>query len=181
MILTCNSCEKKFVVPDNAIGVNGRLVQCSSCGNQWKQFPVEIAKKKEEISKTAIKQTITKPVSPKKTISPKKPASPKRKIPKKSREINLYSPEYLAKKHGIKLKDTKTTVSKKSITKDKVSFGFYSSLLVFLVFIIFFSRSLYFAQSYIITLFPITEFYLSYFFESIRNVFEIFKTLITSY
>ena len=71
MILTCNSCEKKFVVPDNAIGVNGRLVQCSSCGNQWKQFPVEIAKKKEVISKTPIKQTITKPVSPKKTISPK--------------------------------------------------------------------------------------------------------------
>ena len=46
---------------------------------------------------------------------------------------------------------------------------------------LFFSRSLYFAQSYIMTLFPITEFYLSYFFENIRNVFEIFKNLITSY
>ena len=187
MILTCNSCEKKFVVPDNAIGINGRLVQCSSCGNQWKQFPVEIAKKNEVISKTAIKQTITKPVglkktiSPKKTISQKKPASPKRKIPKKSREINLYSPEYLAKKHGIKIKDTKPTISKKSITKDKVAFGFYSSLLVFLVFLIFFSRTLYFAQSFVINFFPITEFYLSYFFENIRNIFEIFKNLITSY
>ena len=182
MILSCNSCTKKFVVPDNAIGSNGRLVQCSSCGNQWKQFPVEIGKKKETISKPVIKQTITKPVSPKKPASPKrKVPSPKRKVPKKTREINLYSPEYLAKKHGIKIKDTKPTVSKKSITKDKVSFGFYNSLLVFLVFIIFFSRSLYFAQSYIITLFPITEFYLSYFFENIINVFEIFKNLITSY
>ena len=175
MILSCNSCGKKFVVPDKAITEAGRIVQCGACGNKWKQFPVKITEKKKVISKTVAKENITKP------ISPKKPKSTKRKVPKKTREINLYSPEYLAKKHGIKIKDTKPTVSKKSIIKDKVSFGFYSSLLVFLVFIIFFSRSLYFAQSYIITLFPITEFYLSYFFENIRNIFEIWKNLIINY
>ena len=175
MILSCNSCDKKFVVPDNAIGANGRLVQCSSCGNKWTQFPVGIAEKKEVISKPAIKQTITK------RVTPKKPKSIKRKVPKKTREINLYSPEYLAKKHGIKIKDSEPKASKGSISKDKVSFGFYSALLVFAVFVIFFSRSLYFAQSYIMTLFPITEFYLSYFFENIRNIFEIFRNLITSY
>ena len=175
MILSCNSCGKKFVVPDNAITKAGRLVQCSACGNKWKQFPVGIAEKKEVISKPVIKQTITK------RVSPKKAKSIKRKVPKKTREINLYSPEYLAKKHGIKIKDSEPKASKGSISKDKVSFGFYSTLLVFAVFVIFFSRSLYFAQSYIITLFPITEFYLSYFFENIRNVFEIFKNLITSY
>ena len=71
MILSCNSCGKKFVVPDNAITEAGRLVQCSACGNKWKQFPVKIAEKNEVISKPAIKQTITKPVSPKKHISPK--------------------------------------------------------------------------------------------------------------
>ena len=175
MILSCNSCDKKFVVPDNAIGANGRLVQCSSCGNKWTQFPVGIAEKKEVISKPAIKQTITKPVSRKKS------KSIKRKVPKKTKEINLYSPEYLAKKHGIKIKDSEPKASKGSIPKDKVSFGFYSTLLVFVVFVIFFSRSLYFAQSYIITLFPITEFYLSYFFENIRNIFEIWKNLIINY
>ena len=181
MIITCNCGEKKFTLPDNSIPATGRLVQCGYCGLKWKQFPVEIAKKKEVISKPVIKQPIAKPVSPKKHISPKKPKSIRRKVPKKTREINLYSPEYLAKKHGIKIKDSETKISKKSIDKDKVSFGFYSSILVFLVFVVFFSRALYFAQSYIITLFPITEFYLSYFFENIRNVFEIFKNLITSY
>ena len=49
MILTCNSCGKKFVVPDNAITSSGRIVQCGSCGNKWKQFPVNEIKKKESI------------------------------------------------------------------------------------------------------------------------------------
>ena len=175
MILSCNSCGKKFVVPDNAITKAGRLVQCSACGNKWKQFPVGIAEKKEVISKPAAKQTITK------RVTPKKPKSIKRKVPKKTREINLYSPEYLAKKHGIKIKDSEPKASKKSIPKDKISFGFYSSLLVFLVFVIFFSRTLYFTQDFIITLIPSAEFYLSYFFESIRNIFEIWKSLISNY
>ena len=181
MILSCNSCGKKFVVPDNAITEAGRIVQCGACGNKWKQFPVEIAEKKKVSSKTVAKKNITKPVSPKKPTSSKKPKGIKRKVPKKTREINLYSPEYLAKKHGIKIKDSEPKASKGSIPKDKVSFGFYSSLLVFVVFVTFFSRTLYFAQSYIITLFPITEFYLSYFFESIKNIFEIWKNLIANY
>ena len=41
MILNCDSCGKKFVVPDNAITASGRMVQCGSCGNKWKQFPIE--------------------------------------------------------------------------------------------------------------------------------------------
>ena len=41
MILECKSCQKKFLVPDNAITNVGRLVQCSSCGNKWTQFPIE--------------------------------------------------------------------------------------------------------------------------------------------
>ena len=43
MILSCNSCEKKFVVPDQAITTAGRMVQCGSCGNKWKQYPVKNA------------------------------------------------------------------------------------------------------------------------------------------
>ena len=39
MIIQCNSCSKKFVVPDGAIKAKGRLVQCSSCGNKWTQYP----------------------------------------------------------------------------------------------------------------------------------------------
>ena len=181
MIITCNCGEKKFTLPDNSIPAAGRMVQCGFCGLKWKQFPVEIAQKKEVISKSASRQTITKPVNLKKSISRKKPASPKRKAAKKTREINLYSPEYLAKKHGIRIQDTESNDKISSSKKKKVSFGFYNTLLVFVVVLILISRILYFTQEIIKEKIPVSEFYLNYFFENIRNVFDIFKNLVTGF
>ena len=170
MILSCNSCGKKFVVPDSAITASGRVVQCGSCGNKWKQFP------ENDINK---KQSITRP---RKTIAKAKKIQQKvskiKKITsKKTREISLYSPEYLAKKHGIKLNENNV----KTTNKNKVSFGFYNSLLLFIFIIIILSRGLYFFQDFVVQIFPITEFYIDYFFESIKNIFEIWKNLVSSY
>ena len=168
MILNCNSCKKKFVVPDKAITVSGRTVQCGSCGNKWKQFPIENRTRKVEPDK---KINTRKPTSIAKTSKPRK------KKVKTTREINLYSPEYLAKKHGITLGE-ETIKSSKS---DNVSFGFYNSLILFLVIIITLSKGLHFFKDFIILKLPITEFYIDYFFESIRNMFEIWKNLISNY
>ena len=174
MILNCNSCSKKFVIPDDAITSSGRLVQCGSCGNKWKQFPIKKINQSQSVS---IKK---KSLSKSQKILPKKQEIKKSKkiVNRKPREINLYSPEYLARKHGIKLNndDQKTTS-----LNNNVSFGFYNSLLMFLVILIFLSRGLYFFQDFIIQKFPFTEFYIHYFFESIKNVFEIWKNLISSY
>ena len=177
MILNCNSCEKKFVVPDSAIGKEGRLVQCSSCGNKWKQFPITQIKKAQSISSPRKKITQTQPIQQK----IQKPKKVKKSVVKKPREISLYSPEYLAKKHGIKINETKTQKKENKNTRDKVSFGFYSSVIVFIFFVISLSRILYFSQNFIITYLPMSEFYLNYFFENIRNIFEIWKSLIASY
>ena len=173
MILNCNSCGKKFVVPDSAITASGRMVQCGSCGNKWKQFPVNEIKKTEQVSK--FKKIDSKP----KQVQPKvqKAKKVKKTSVRKPREIGLYSPEYLAKKHGINLHET----NNKPDTKNKVSFGFYSSLIILLVFVIIFSRILYFFQDFIITKLPFTEYYLEYFFESMRNLFAIWKNLISNY
>ena len=57
MILTCNSCGKKFVVPDSAITASGRTVQCGSCGNKWKQFPVNEIKKTQPV--TSVKKIVS--------------------------------------------------------------------------------------------------------------------------
>ena len=125
MILSCNSCEKKFVVPDNAIGKSGRLVQCSSCGNKWKQFPiVEKGKKTEKIT----------PISPVTKKIKKNVTKSKRKVSKKSGP-DLYSPEYLAKKHGLKINSESPTKKQKTVEKN-ITFGFYASLLVFVIFLV---------------------------------------------
>ena len=170
MILSCNSCGKKFVVPDKAITSLGRMVQCGSCGNKWKQFPIANKEKKLVPDKKIIN---------KKSPNINKVSNPKKKRKRQSREINLYSPEYLQKKHGINLSNIEPNKNSSKITKN--SFGFYNSLLVLIVLIIFISRGLYFLQDFIVSYLPVTEYYLNYFFESIRNLFEIWKNLISNY
>jgi predicted Zn finger-like uncharacterized protein len=171
MILSCNSCEKKFVVPDQAIIAKGRTVQCGSCGNKWKQFPLK--KEIDEISSDSKKVDI------KETIKIPKKSKPKKKKVEKKREINLYSPEYLMKKHGISISETK--VNSNLNPNEKVSYGFYNTLFLTIIIIIVLTKGLYFAKDFIILELPFTKFYLNNFFESIRNVFEIWKNLISNY
>ena len=174
MILTCSSCGKKFVVPDSAITASGRTVQCGSCGNKWKQFPINEIKKTKPIN--IIKKIASKPKQVQSNIQKVKKI--KKTSARKPREIDLYSPEYLAKKHGIKLGGEEI---KRTSSSEKISLGFYNSLLLFVVLIIFLSRGLYFSQDFVVQKLPFTEFYIDYFFESIRNMFEIWKSLISNY
>ena len=88
-------------------------------------------------------------------------------------------PEYLKKKHGISLNDEKNNKDTKSTRK--VSFGFYNSLILLIVMLIAVSKGLHFSQELIIQKLPFTQFYFDYYFESIRNVFEIWKNLISKY
>jgi len=177
MILTCNSCSKKFVVPDNAITAAGRMVQCGSCGNKWKQFPIGKIKKTQSTSRSQKVASRPKQIQQ----NNQKPKKIKKTVTKKPREISLYSPEYLAKKHGIKINDSQPEKKISKQDKGKVSFGFYNSLIVFIFFVIALSRILYFSQGFIVLNIPASEYYLDYFFESIRNIFEIWKNLITNY
>ena len=171
MILSCNSCDKKFVVPDSAIGTAGRLVQCSSCGNKWKQFPInKEIKPKEKIAK--IKS------NPKKIQSSTKKT--KRKVKKKTGP-DLYSPEYLAKKHGIKLDSKPVLKNKTTEAKTKVNIGFYNLVIISAVIGIFILRLLYFTQDFIVEKFPISEIYINYLFESLRNIKDIIENFFSNY
>ena len=108
-----------------------------------------------------------------------KTSIPKKRRAKKTREINLYSPEYLEKKHGINLNTVK--INKDLSTDKKISFGFYNALIFYVVIIIALSRVLFFFQDLIAQYMPFTKFYLDYFFENIRNIFEIFKNLVSNH
>jgi len=170
MIIQCKSCQKKFVVPDNAVTAKGRLVQCSSCGNKWTQYP--------------IKQKTQKIVKVKN--APK--ASKKKTKRKKTSGIDVYSEEYLQKKHGIKIidpssSDIKTKKNSQSKTKktDNAGYGFFNYLITFSVLSIFFVGILNFEKSRLSRKFPFLEPYIENFFETLNNFKIIFIDFITSY
>ena len=154
MIITCNCGEKKFTLPDNSIPAAGRMVQCGFCGLKWKQFPVGDVEKTQSIARP--KKVVSRPQPVQQKIQ--KPKKIKRNAPKKPREISLYSPEYLAKKHGIKINDVQPEKKISKQEKGKVSFGFYNSLIVFVFFAIALSRILYFSQGFIISNIPNSEY-----------------------
>ena len=169
MILECKSCQKKFLVPDNAIPSSGRLVQCSSCGNKWTQYPEKkiIQPKKIDLQ--------PKKISDKQIINTKKNKVivKKKKITKKTGP-SIYSREYLEKKHGIKIGDglQNKTKQEKNVSIKSSYFGFYSYLFLTLIGISFLLGILNLTEDIIIFYFPFLEIYIEYLFENI-NYFRI--------
>ncbi|RXR27522.1 MJ0042-type zinc finger domain-containing protein [Sphingobium fluviale] len=48
MILNCPNCATRYLVPDEAIGVEGRQVRCASCKHSWFQEGVVLAPREEK-------------------------------------------------------------------------------------------------------------------------------------
>tara|TARA_B100000795_G_C22626223_1_gene370822 strand:- start:252 stop:725 length:474 start_codon:yes stop_codon:yes gene_type:complete len=148
MLVNCNSCQKKFIVPDAAITKSGRLVQCGSCGSKWTQYPIiEKIKKVEKIIKNP-------------------------NIKKKRAKKNLYSPEYLQKKHGLVIKNSNDAVEQKTYggkTK-KNSFGFYSYLIILFIFLSTLFGILHLTKQMIIQKYPFSEIYIDYFYDVINII-----------
>ena len=159
MLVNCKSCQKKFLVPDAAITDSGRLLQCGSCGKKWTQFPIK-QKLEKEIKKTNL-------IKIKKTTDLKKI---KTSIKKKKREVNLYTEEYLKKKHGLIIKDTSNSQDK----KNKNSFSFYSYLMTISIFIITLFGLLNLSKDAVKANYPVTEPYINYLYE----VFNIVRVTI---
>ncbi len=167
MIIRCKSCEKQFVVPDSAITSKGRLVQCSSCGNQWTQYPIKTEKPEKKPATVNIKKI-------------------KKNSPKKKKSIDTYSEEYLQKKHGIKIIDPSSVIAKKNkktkkISSAGISYGFYNYLITLIVFGSAIYGLLNLTKDLIIYNFPFLAPYINYFYESIDNLKMIIYDIFSNY
>ena len=172
MIITCTECKKQFVVPDRAIPAEGRIVQCSSCSNEWKQFPLEKSKVVNKTTSFSVKKT---------------PSTKKRKTTKKINAPVPYSKEYMKQKWGTtvqnyavekglskKTKQLKKPKKPKSVQEiSKPGFGFFNYIITFSILFTFFIGILNFERGRIARKFPFLEPYIDHFFESLE-IFKIF-------
>ena len=168
MIIKCSSCEKSFVVPDEAITSSGSLVQCSACGNKWTQYPVQ--KKTEKEKNRQIKKKIT--------------TNKQKKRKNKKNDISTFSQEYLNKKYGIYIKEplkNNKQIKQEKIKSKSLGFGFYGILLLILIFFTTFLGILNLTKEILIFNFPYLENYINYFYETINNLSIIIKDFFNYY
>lgn len=74
MIIACPACSTRYVVPDSAIGVEGRTVRCAKCRHSWFQDGPEI-----EVPKSAASPASAPPPPPapeSEVPAPSEPAQP---------------------------------------------------------------------------------------------------------
>ena len=165
MLVNCNTCQKKFSVPDSAVTESGRLLQCGSCGNKWTQYPIK-QKFEEKIKKiTSVKTKLPSNTNKKKSSI------------KKKREINLYSEEYLKKKHGLTIKDTSNLKGNNKKQESRNNFGFYNYLVTISIFIITLFGILNLSEDIIVTNFPVVEPYINILYEVLDIVRITFSKL----
>src|SRR6186713_2761551 len=63
MIIACPACTTRYVVPDTAIGLEGRTVRCAKCRHSWFQDPPEVAVP-ESGSRPATTPDVPRPAAP---------------------------------------------------------------------------------------------------------------------
>lgn len=66
MIIACPACSTRYVVPDNAVGVDGRTVRCARCRHSWFQAGPELPERAEPAAVTPAEpaESAVEPVQP---------------------------------------------------------------------------------------------------------------------
>ena len=63
MILVCPHCATRYIVPDEALGVNGRQVRCAACKHSWFQQGADMALPAEQASAVSTPAPVAAPAA----------------------------------------------------------------------------------------------------------------------
>ena len=174
MIITCTECKKQFVVPDAAIPAEGRIVQCSSCSNEWKQMPVKPSSTVKKATSFATKKITSKTIKKKAKDKDPAPYSKEYMQQKWGSTVQNYAEEKgLSNKNKRIITNKKTKKPKTIKTAEKPSFGFFNYIITYSILFIFLVGILNFERGRISRKFPVLEPYIEHFFETLSN-FKIF-------
>ena len=189
MIIQCKNCSRKFIVKDNDIPKEGRLVQCGHCSTSWHQIPISIQTK-------TVKSITAEDDSP--SIDNIKASDGK-----KYRFLGSQWAEILTSGKTGRLARKKISVELNRITgreqfkkskKDKKSdqsadqyqeveggMGIFSFLIVLVISVAAIILVLDTFKNQLIPLFPNLDNYLVYIFETLNNIYIIIKDLFNNY
>jgi predicted Zn finger-like uncharacterized protein len=75
MIIACPACSTRYVVPDSAIGVEGRTVRCAKCKHSWFQAGPELEPRPEPVAAQPTAKGVAPQVPP--AVAETPPPAPK--------------------------------------------------------------------------------------------------------
>ena len=209
MIISCNSCSRKFIVRDQDIPQKGRTVQCGYCSVMWFQLPAsKTTQPVKNISKKKLVSKVKKNITDKgvKASDGKnyKPLGEQwaRLLP--SGKTGIFATKKISNELDKLVEKTETNASRKELDpfseslgnetqlpdiykpKQKISFLTYTFLLIIIGFsivgvLITFEDSLVYNFPEIKYIFEILNKQTEYFSETIRNMFIIINDLLDSY
>ena len=184
MIIQCKSCEKKFLVPENAIPKEGMEVQCGVCSNTWFEKPKIKKKEKPKLKSEKVTQVKTETASDGKKY---KFLGKQWALVLPSGKVGRLAKSDIAKELDKKIgKSIDPSMESMSITtseKDEKDqgIGFLTSIFIILIGAISTIGVLETFKNELVVYWPELEFYLEYVYETLKNIRLILRDLFYSY